>query len=242
MHSPVTVERTISNTLTDMQEAMSLQSEPVGATLLVFYLGLFFLGSYVGGRIYNRVRINRLRSTVGAALRKFDSGARVRAVGTKMLSFSGKSLGKIIGEYSLAVFVMGRENLLNWGLARIAGRGDMAILRARVRGKILGEVDLIRKRTPPHKRFVKTRSSQGVVKDFGEMMAILRSTTENLRPEEVAKTAQELERVDGLWSFSLRRDVPELVVNLSLRKIATGELEEGIRRTTHALKLLTGNQ
>jgi len=211
-------------------------------TTLVFLLAIFFLASYIGGRMYNVVHMNRLKKVLGETLSRLGSKYKVRAAGTKMLSFSGESLGKVIGQYSITVFLMGRENLLNWGVAAVAGRGDMAILRARISGRILLELDVIRKKTPPYRRVAKARLRQVDVKEFDGMVAVVRHSAKAFDVTELEKVVNKLRDVRGLWSFSLRREVPELMVSLSVKQVAAGQLEKEVKLINDALSRLVSRR
>lgn len=207
----------------------------IDARTFVFYLALLLLASYIGGRIYGSVRINRLRLRLAPILERLGSKPRIRSAGSRILAFSGEALGKLIGQYSLTIFLLGRENPLNWLIARAAGRGDMVILRCRVKGEIRRELDIIRKGTAPYKRLAKRRV-EGVIRDFGDSVAIIPSQHAS-GYDAVDGAVETLRRVEGLWSFSLRREMPELIVTFSARNLEA-ELEQAIRAVNDSVRLL----
>lgn len=218
-----------------IERSLSMVLHTIDARTFVFYLALLILASYIAGRIYGSIRVNKLRVNIAPVLERLGSKPRIHAAGSRMLTFSGSSLGKLIGQYSLTIFLLGRENPLNWLIARAAGRGDMVILRCRVKGDVRHEVDVIRKGTSPYKRLAKKRV-EGVVKDLGDTVAIILSQHDN-GYEAVDKAVEILKNVSGLWSFSLRHEMPELIVTFSPKNLEA-ELEQAIKTVNDSVRFL----
>ncbi len=192
-------------------------------TALVFYLALFILASFVAGRIYNSIKINRLSTMFRDALAGLNIDGKLKVLGPKAIAFSGESFGSSIGRFSIGIFIMGRENILNWALARLAGRDDIAVFRARIRGVINTEIDAVREGTPPARKVKRIRNKLVV----NEHIFITRRNV-SVSEHAYRRVSEYLRSIEGLWSFSLRKTVPELVVTFSINGLNPEKIKKNL--------------
>jgi hypothetical protein len=190
------------------------------AFLLVLLLAAFFFVNYFAGRMYNVSRGRKVAAIAKAALSDLDPSPQVRWT-TKAVVLGGATKGKPVAEYRLTFLLMGRENLINWGIARLTGRADLGIFTANLSKKPAIQFDVIRKGTPPHKALRK--AAEAVEYDDVADLAVRelvggRST--------IAELVDLVSRHTRIWTFSVRGETPQLVVNLTLQGVSEAEARE----------------
>jgi hypothetical protein len=190
------------------------------ALFLVLVLAVFFFANYVAGRMYNVSRSRRVAAIAKGALSDLDPSPHLRW-STKSIVLAGTTTGKSIAEYRFTLLLMGKENLINWGIARLSGRSDMGIFAANLPRKPRIQFDVIRKDTPPHSALRKAPNAVEY-NDVGDQAVreIVggRST--------IAGLVAQISKHPRIWTFSVREDTPELVVNLTLQGITEGEARD----------------
>lgn len=200
-------------------------------TVLIFYFAAIFLASYLIGQLINRLTLNKIRERFSRGLAQLDPNNKARAIGTKVLSFSGNKLTEQISQYGLAVIIVGRENPITWSMARLAGRVDMAILRAKLVRTINTEVDIIKKGSPAHRQLKQALSRRRNVMEGEDAIILPRSKDHQLQPDS-QKALQSVRGLEGFWSISLRKSAPQLVVNFSPKYAS---VEQVIRAASSSL-------
>jgi len=208
-------------------------------TELVFYLAIFFLISFLVGQNYNRKLLNQLRQSFSQAISHFDSARRVRPLGSKAMSFYGERLGDSIGEYSLFVILIGRENPLTWAVARLAGRLDIAVLRARAKGKLRIEFDILSKGTPPYRQLRKKFAKMGDVIDYGEAVVVLKSERTGEAETKSRDVLNRMITVQGFWSLSVRKSAPNVILNFSPAVAKSNGLQSLLGQLSSSLAYLS---
>lgn len=216
------------HSLTVPPSTLQFQDDGTAFTL-VFALAVFFVVNYFAGRFYNVAKGRKITSLAQNALSDLDPSPRLRWSGTKAIVLSGTTKNRPVSEYRLNLLLMGRENIVNWAIARVTGRTDMAIFLANLPKKPRAQFDAIRKNTPPHRALMRgekgrlyTAADPPPYTERGDMV-IRQLAGESREMESLVRLISEQPRI---WTFSVRREEPTLVVNLTLQGISKGEARD----------------
>ncbi len=193
------------------------------ALLLVLVLAAFFFVNYFAGRMYNVAKGRKIAAMAKNALADLDSSPQLRWT-TKAIVFAGSTKDKPVSEYRLTLFLMGRENILNWAIARLSGRGDIAIFTANLPKTPKTQFDAIRKDTPPHRALKKGK--QALYYSDAEDMVVRELAGER---RTIAALLSMISKQSRIWTFSVRRDEPELVVNVAMQSISESEARDALQ-------------
>ncbi len=193
------------------------------AITLVLGLAIFFFVNYFAGRMYNVSKGRKIAAIAQRALSDLDPTPRLRW-STKAIVLAGTTKNKPVSEYRLTLLMMGRENIINWGIARLIGRSDLGIFAANLPKKPKIQFDVIRKDTPPHRALRKTADAV----EYGEVgdLAVRELAGERRTIQSLVEMISEQTRV---WTFSVRGGTPELVANLTLQGISEDEARGAVQ-------------
>ncbi len=204
----------------------------------VFFLAIFFLIYFIVGHSYNRRLLASTQRSFNQGIYSFDPRHRVTVLGSRIISFSGDRLSDSISEYSLTVVLLSRENPITWIVARIAGRVDMAVLRAKVSGKVEFDFDIVPRGGPAFRQAKALSSVQTI--EHRDGIIVLRME-KNPRVEAASRTVLErLARTPGFWRLSVRREVPNIMLNFSPKVAESGGLRNLLNSLSISISSLTG--
>lgn len=225
----------MSHSLTAPLSQLPIQEESF-ALFLVLVLAAFFFVNYFAGRMYNVAKGRRITSITKNAISDLDSSPQLRWT-TKAIVFAGSTKDKPVSEYRLSLFLMGRENIFNWAIARLAGRSDMGIFTANLPKTPRTQFDAIRKDTPPHRALRKGKQAL-YYSDAGDM--VVRELAGERRT--IASLLSLISKQSRIWTFSVRRDEPELVVNMTMQGVSEGEARAALQTILLVCDKINGPQ
>jgi len=198
--------------------------------IFIFFVAILFLAFYVFGGFVNRWRVSTLASAIMNQL--ISSGSKVERKGTSATAcvLSGRGLGRL-EEYSILVGVVSFSNPLTWLTSKLAGRRDLAILRAKLPKEPPFEVTLVRKDTPAQKHAKWWGGKVQAVNDF-----LVVTSQDSPAPAEFEILLAPLRRAGDILLLSFSKTLPHIQAYLSLPE-GGGRIGEALR----SIQLILGN-
>ncbi|MCS6769148.1 MAG: hypothetical protein NZ570_01760 [Candidatus Caldarchaeum sp.] len=173
-------------------------------TVYLLAIASFFFLTYLLGSFFGRRRVAKLNKTFSEIIS--SSGGRVVGgrSGATAAILSCKNLGNL-AEFSIVVGIQSWANPLSYLVSKMMGRGDLAVLRARLTQTPTFSYTLIRKDAPARRYAAKWGRFVREINGY-----ILATPEKEVDDDVVSKTIQTVNRLDNLLLLSVNRELPHL--------------------------------
>lgn len=182
----------------------------VDPTTVVFFLAIVFLAFYVAGGIIATRRLGIITRLLSKVLRSASTSVTYRKAGGSSAILSGRNLLGLVPEYSIAIGVSRVSSPFSLLRSKL-WRGDMAVMRGRLKTEPNLEATFVRKGSPMEKYSSRWSSSP---QDLGEFLVYPEAGSSP--PSGAKALVGPLRSSNGIWMMTFSRSIPHIQVYISL--------------------------